>query len=108
MRVVYTSKKKATHHKFRPKILTMNTIIILSFLMATSYITALFIRHSAASICARHRGMVGEAPKVAITPVVQTANLYQDLTIRQLKKLASGRVKKYSNMTKKELMEVLA
>lgn len=38
----------------------------------------------------------------------QTANLYQQLTIRQLKKLASGRVSKYSNMTKVQLIAALA
>lgn len=44
----------------------------------------------------------------AIAPVIATANLYQQCTIRQLKKLASGRIKRYSNMTKPELIAALA
>lgn len=41
-------------------------------------------------------------------PVVQTANLYQQCGIRQLKKLAVGRVKGYSSLTKAQLIAALA
>lgn len=49
-------------------------------------------------------------PGVVFRPAleVQTAGLYQKCSIRDLKKLAKGRVKNYSSLTKAQLIAALA
>lgn len=98
----------------------MTIVIIATVTASIAYFTLAFIAHIAKSVGDRRRPKAQPAPIAPKTiiptpakwfrpaPVVQTANLYQNCNIRQLKKLASGRVKKYSNMTKPQLIAALS
>ena len=98
----------------------MTTLIIATVLASALYFMFAFIAHIVESVGDRRRPKTQPAPIAPKTivptpakwfhpaPVVQTAGLYQQCNIRQLKKLASGRVKKYSNMTKPQLITALS
>lgn len=100
----------------------MTALIITTAVLTLVYFSAAFFSHIAKGIGDRRRPKAQLAPiatkTIVVTPtkwsgfrpspVAQTAGLYQHCSIRHLKKLASGRVKNYSKLTKSQLIAALA